>query len=201
MTATQQQRPAGSDFVISRVFDAPRELVWKCFTDPEHMKSWWGPKGVTVVDLENGSAPRRHLPLRHEDAGRRGDVGQAWSIARSCRLPSSCSSTRSRTRRAASRAIRWRRPGRSKCIRCSPSRSSPAARPSSRVRWSPHNATAEEQQDLRRRPRQHDAGLERHLGAARSLSGESPRQGSGLRAHHSAWPPAAVTPTQQRSFR
>ena len=36
-------------FVISRVFDAPRDLVWKCFTDPEHMKQWWGPKGVTVV--------------------------------------------------------------------------------------------------------------------------------------------------------
>jgi uncharacterized protein YndB with AHSA1/START domain len=36
------------DFVISRVFDAPRELVWKAFTDPEHMKNWWGPKGFTV---------------------------------------------------------------------------------------------------------------------------------------------------------
>ena len=29
---------AGSDFVISRVLDAPRDLVWKSFTDPEHMK-------------------------------------------------------------------------------------------------------------------------------------------------------------------
>ena len=38
-----------SEFVISRVFDAPRELVWKCFTDPEHMRQWWGPKGVTVL--------------------------------------------------------------------------------------------------------------------------------------------------------
>ena len=37
------------DFVISRVFDAPRELVWKCFTDSEHMKQWWGPKGFTVI--------------------------------------------------------------------------------------------------------------------------------------------------------
>jgi uncharacterized protein YndB with AHSA1/START domain len=38
-----------SDFVISRVFDAPRELVWKAFTDPAHMKEWWGPKGSVVV--------------------------------------------------------------------------------------------------------------------------------------------------------
>jgi uncharacterized protein YndB with AHSA1/START domain len=47
-----------SEFVISRVFDAPRELVWKCFTDPEHMRQWWGPKGVTVstskMDLRPG---------------------------------------------------------------------------------------------------------------------------------------------------
>jgi uncharacterized protein YndB with AHSA1/START domain len=47
-----------SDFVISRVFDAPRDLVWKCFTDPEHMKQWWGPKGITVpvatMDLRPG---------------------------------------------------------------------------------------------------------------------------------------------------
>ena len=36
------------DFVMSRVFDAPRDLLWKCFTDPERMKQWWGPKGFTV---------------------------------------------------------------------------------------------------------------------------------------------------------
>jgi len=37
------------DFVISRVFDAPRELVWKCFTEPDRMQEWWGPKGCTIV--------------------------------------------------------------------------------------------------------------------------------------------------------
>jgi uncharacterized protein YndB with AHSA1/START domain len=42
------QQP-GSDFVISRVLDAPRDLVWKAFTDPGHMKHWWGPKGFTVI--------------------------------------------------------------------------------------------------------------------------------------------------------
>ena len=34
---------------MSRVFDAPRELLWQCFTDPERMKHWWGPKGFTVI--------------------------------------------------------------------------------------------------------------------------------------------------------
>ena len=37
------------EFVISRVFDASRDLVWKAFTEPERMKQWWGPKGFTVV--------------------------------------------------------------------------------------------------------------------------------------------------------
>jgi uncharacterized protein YndB with AHSA1/START domain len=36
-------------FAISRTFDAPRDLVWKAFTDPERMKQWWGPKGFTVI--------------------------------------------------------------------------------------------------------------------------------------------------------
>ena len=37
------------DFVISRVFNAPRDLLWKCFTEPERMSQWWGPKGVKIV--------------------------------------------------------------------------------------------------------------------------------------------------------
>lgn len=37
------------EFVISRVFDAPRDLVWKVFTNAEHMKHWWGPKGFKVI--------------------------------------------------------------------------------------------------------------------------------------------------------
>jgi uncharacterized protein YndB with AHSA1/START domain len=42
--ATQSQ-----DFVISRVFDVPRDFLWQCFTDPERMKQWWGPKGFKVI--------------------------------------------------------------------------------------------------------------------------------------------------------
>ena len=37
------------EFVLSRVLDAPRDLVWKCFTDPERMRHWWGPKGFKVI--------------------------------------------------------------------------------------------------------------------------------------------------------
>ena len=38
----------GPDLVITRVFDAPRELVWKTWTDPEHVKRWWGPRAFTA---------------------------------------------------------------------------------------------------------------------------------------------------------
>ncbi len=44
-------------FVISRVFDAPRDLVWKAFTDPDHMKQWWGPKGVTIIKSDMDLRP------------------------------------------------------------------------------------------------------------------------------------------------
>ena len=42
---------AKGEFVISRAFDAPRELVWKAWTEPERMKKWWGPKGADILKL------------------------------------------------------------------------------------------------------------------------------------------------------
>jgi uncharacterized protein YndB with AHSA1/START domain len=45
---------------IERVFDAPRELVWKAFTDPDEMAQWFGPVGYHVpresveIDLRVG---------------------------------------------------------------------------------------------------------------------------------------------------
>ena len=34
--------------VVTRIFNAPRELVWKAWTDPEYVMQWWGPKGFTT---------------------------------------------------------------------------------------------------------------------------------------------------------
>lgn len=33
--------------VVTRVFDAPRELVWEAWTNPKYVMQWWGPKGFT----------------------------------------------------------------------------------------------------------------------------------------------------------
>lgn len=35
------------EIVITRLIDAPRELVWEAMTRPEHVVNWWGPNGFT----------------------------------------------------------------------------------------------------------------------------------------------------------
>lgn len=48
----------GSEMVITRSFEAPRELVFKVWTEAEHLAQWWGPKGmslrVSTLDLRPG---------------------------------------------------------------------------------------------------------------------------------------------------
>ena len=57
------------EFVITRVFDAPRDLVWKAFTEPQRMKEWWGPKGVTITKSEMDLRPggSYHYAMRTPD--------------------------------------------------------------------------------------------------------------------------------------
>ena len=56
-------------FVISRVFDAPRDRVWAAWTEVERLKQWWGPIGFVVtyckVDLRPGGIT--HYCLRAPD--------------------------------------------------------------------------------------------------------------------------------------
>jgi uncharacterized protein YndB with AHSA1/START domain len=37
------------EIVISRVIDAPRELVFEAFTEVRHLSQWWGPEGFTTT--------------------------------------------------------------------------------------------------------------------------------------------------------
>ena len=66
---TDKAEDRTKDFVISRMLDAPRERVWKCFTEPERMQQWWGPKGVTVtaskMDLRPGGS--YHYGMKTQD--------------------------------------------------------------------------------------------------------------------------------------
>jgi uncharacterized protein YndB with AHSA1/START domain len=52
----------GREFVISRVFNAPRELVFQVWTEPEHMRRWWGPRTcicpICEMDVRPGGSYR-----------------------------------------------------------------------------------------------------------------------------------------------
>lgn len=47
----------GGDLTYERTFDAPRDLVWKAFTDPDAIPRWWGPHGTTTVVEEMDVRP------------------------------------------------------------------------------------------------------------------------------------------------
>ncbi len=57
--------PDTPELVITRLFDAPRPLVYQAWTDPEHLAQWWGPKVFTnplvEVDLRPGGIMRIHM--------------------------------------------------------------------------------------------------------------------------------------------
>ena len=40
------------EILITRTFEAPRELVWQAVTDPKHVSNWWGPRGFTTTTEE-----------------------------------------------------------------------------------------------------------------------------------------------------
>lgn len=52
MDARSSEWSLDREIVLSRVFDAPRELVWKAWTDKEHIGKWFGPKGFTIETHE-----------------------------------------------------------------------------------------------------------------------------------------------------
>jgi uncharacterized protein YndB with AHSA1/START domain len=65
MKAAARRAAAPPDHVLAltRTFDAPRELVFRAWTDPEHAAKWWAPRGFTVtlfeMDLRPGGAWRK----------------------------------------------------------------------------------------------------------------------------------------------
>ena len=50
------------EITITRVYDAPRELVWRAWTDPDRLSQWWGPAGW--------STPRENVTMDVRPGGR-----------------------------------------------------------------------------------------------------------------------------------
>jgi uncharacterized protein YndB with AHSA1/START domain len=55
--ATLTENLVGKEFVITREFNAPRELVFKAWTDPKNLAQWWGPRGFTNPVCEWDARP------------------------------------------------------------------------------------------------------------------------------------------------
>ena len=59
---------------MSRVFNAPREVVWRAWTEPEQIVLWWGPRGMTVplesidMDVREGGVFRLTMVADGSDA-------------------------------------------------------------------------------------------------------------------------------------
>jgi uncharacterized protein YndB with AHSA1/START domain len=74
---TRSKDTQNQELFITRIFDAPRERVWKAWTEPELMKRWWGPKAYTSpyckIDL-------RHRHRRHERQQQRNNIRQKQKI-------------------------------------------------------------------------------------------------------------------------
>lgn len=52
ITDSGDSTTADREIVTTRVFDAPRELVYRAWTDPEQVVQWWGPRGFRNTNLE-----------------------------------------------------------------------------------------------------------------------------------------------------
>lgn len=57
------------EVTITRIFDAPRELVFKAWTDPKHLAKWFGPKGFTtpVCEADARVGGTWHIVMRGPD--------------------------------------------------------------------------------------------------------------------------------------
>jgi uncharacterized protein YndB with AHSA1/START domain len=57
---------AERELVVTRVIDAPRQLVFKAWTRPEHIARWWGPQGYTTIhcDMDIRPGGTYHVGMR-----------------------------------------------------------------------------------------------------------------------------------------
>lgn len=56
------------EFVMSRVFDAPRELVYQACTEPRHLAHWWGPAALALAECESDLRPGGAWRMVQRDA-------------------------------------------------------------------------------------------------------------------------------------
>ena len=59
-TKTKVSLPSDQEILVTRTFDAPRDLLWQMWTQAEHLQHWWGPEGwslpICEVDFRPGGS-------------------------------------------------------------------------------------------------------------------------------------------------
>ncbi len=72
----------GKELTVSRVFDAPRDVVWKAWTDPNVLRKWWGPNGVTNPTCEWDARPGGRINIVMLAGKELGSLeGQEWPMS------------------------------------------------------------------------------------------------------------------------
>jgi uncharacterized protein YndB with AHSA1/START domain len=66
--ATTLTLPSDREIVVTRVFDAPRELVFRAYTDPDAIPHWWGPRRLTTTVDKMDVRPGGVWRFVHHDA-------------------------------------------------------------------------------------------------------------------------------------
>ena len=69
MTKTEAKPTATREVTLTRVFDAPRELVFRMWTEPKHMAQWWGPHHFTnpVCEIDARAGGKIRIDMRAPD--------------------------------------------------------------------------------------------------------------------------------------
>ncbi|MFD2163513.1 SRPBCC domain-containing protein [Paradesertivirga mongoliensis] len=76
MSTEMKDQSANNELIITRTFNAPLELVFKAFTEAEHLAQWWGPKGfsITIHKLDLRPGGTFHYNMKSSDSS------EMWGI-------------------------------------------------------------------------------------------------------------------------
>ena len=72
------------DVVVTRVFDAPLEEVWKAWVDPAYVREWWGPTGFTcpIAEMDFREGGRSLVAMRAPQEFGIPDLYNTWTYTR-----------------------------------------------------------------------------------------------------------------------
>jgi uncharacterized protein YndB with AHSA1/START domain len=86
LAASVLTTPSDREVRVERIFDAPRELVWRAFTEPEMIAQWWGPGNKLVIERMNVERGGHWRFIEHSPEGMDGFEGRYREVTPPARL-------------------------------------------------------------------------------------------------------------------